>query len=106
MSQDRARSVGVKLHDQAPTGIEIARQYVGKVSLKGRLVHERKQTDHRATCETDRHLVEETIEYPPILLAQEQLLAVDDADERHRLAAERVDHMAIIDHMAMLAIAG
>lgn len=38
-------------------------------------------------------------------VARKELIAVDEAEQRHRLAAQRVDDMAIIDDMAMFAVA-
>lgn len=37
-------------------------------------------------------------------MAREELIAIDEVQERHRLAAERMDHMAIVDDLAVLAV--
>ena len=37
-------------------------------------------------------------------LAGEELVAVDQAHQRHRLAPERMDHMPVVDDMTVLAI--
>jgi hypothetical protein len=36
---------------------------------------------------------------------REQLIAIDQIEERHRLAAQRMDDVMVVDHMAMLAAA-
>jgi hypothetical protein len=44
------------------------------------------------------------VEGAPIRLAWEQLLAVDEVQQRHRLLAQGVDDVPIIDDMAVLAV--
>jgi len=36
----------------------------------------------------------------------EQLIAIDQIEERHRLPAQRVDDVMVVDHMAMLLALG
>ena len=44
------------------------------------------------------------VEGSSIGLAGEELIPIDEVEERHRLAAERVDHMPIVDDLVVLAV--
>ena len=48
---------------------------------------------------------EQRLERPLIGTAREQLVAVDQTEQRHRLASQRMDDVAIVDDMAVLAVA-
>lgn len=56
-------------------------------------------------AEPSQARLNEPIEGAPIGVAGEQSVAIDQVEERHRLAAQGVDDVAIIDDMAMLALA-
>ena len=63
----------------------------------------RQKIDHQAACRFLRELFEQSVEGQTIGVAGEQLVAVDEIEQRHGLASQGVDHMAIIDDVGPLA---
>ena len=57
------------------------------------------------TCRPDaRRRARAGLEGAPIGRAREQLIAVDQVEQRHGLAAQRVDDVAVVDDVAALAV--
>src|SRR4029077_16067280 len=50
-----------------------------------------------------REAHQERVEGSPVSVAWKQLIAVDEAEQRHRLPAQRMDDMAIVNHLVVLA---
>src|SRR5271163_3779714 len=71
--------------------------------LAGAFMRERKNPHHdaagRPLTETREQGLERQSEHP----AREELVAIDQVEQRHRLAAQRMDDVTIIDDMAMSA---
>ena len=55
--------------------------------------------DHDAARLSFGQLFEQGIEGLPVGLAGKELVAIDKAEQRHRLAAQRVDDMPIVDDL-------
>ena len=49
--------------------------------------------------------IEQRIEGAAVGVAREQLIAVDDVQQGHRLAAQGMDEMVIVDHVATAPVA-
>src|SRR5260370_42199015 len=67
---------------------------------------ERQEIDQQPAGRLHGARFEQPVEGPPIGLAREELVAVDEIEERHGFAPQRVDDVAIIDDMTVLAGAG
>ena len=70
------------------------------------VVGQRQEINHQAARRLFRKLFEQPIKCQPIGLAREQLLAIDEMEQRHRFAPQGMDDMAIVDDMAVLAGGG
>src|SRR5271163_227547 len=83
--------------------VEIGLQREREFGLAAALVRERKNPHHdaagRPLTETREQGLERQSEHP----AREELVAIDQVEQRHRLAAQRMDDVTIIDDMAMSA---
>jgi len=64
---------------------------------------ERQQADHSAAGLPLAVLGQQRFECAGIGTAREQLIAIDKVEQRHRLPAQRVDDVTVVDHVAMLA---
>ncbi len=82
---------------------EIGGQQRGEVGLAAALMGQGQQVDHQAAGRFFREPFEQPVEGLPVGVAREELVAVDEVQQRHRLAPQGVDHMAIIDDMRVLA---
>ena len=69
-------------HVRQPTGIEIGSQDIGNSASQARSCARASSSTIDATSGTVGQLLQEPVEHPPIRLAREQLLAVDDADQQ------------------------
>ena len=86
-------------------GVEIGGEQIGEFGLAAALVGERQQIDHQPAGRFLRASVsEQPIEGPAIGVAREELVAVDEIEQRHGFAPQGVDHVAIIDDMGVLAV--
>ena len=65
---------------------------------------ERQQPDGHLAGAAQIALLLQRLEGAPIGGAGEQLVAIDEVGERHRLAPQRVDDVVVIDHMAALDV--
>ena len=71
--------------------------------LASAIVGERQQIDHQATGFTFGELLDQAIEGVSIGVPGEQLVAVDQAQQGHGLAAQGVDDVPVVDDVAVLA---
>jgi hypothetical protein len=62
------------------------------------------QVHHDLARLTIRVLLAQTLEGMSVRLAREELITVYEVQQRHRFAAQRVDHVAVVNDIAMLAI--
>ena len=76
----------------------------GEFGLAGTIMGERQQPDHGAARPLLARLRQAAPRRRAISVAREELLAIDQVEQRHRLAAQGVDDVAVIDDMAMLAV--
>ena len=65
---------------------------------------ERQQPDHGAARPLLAVAGQQRLEGALIGAAREQLLAIDQIEQRHRLAAQGVDDVPVIDDVAVLAV--
>ena len=76
----------------------------GEFGLAAALMGECQEIDHQPAGWLLGEPVEQPVEGLPIGLAREELVAVDEVEQRHGFAPQGVDHMAIIDDMTVLAV--
>lgn len=69
-------------------------------------MRERQQADHGATCPLVADLGQQCLEGALVGISREQLVAIDEVEQRHRLPAQRVDDMPVIDHVCVLVMIG
>ena len=62
------------------------------------------QIDHGAAGASGGQPCEQRLEGAGIGLAGKQLVAIDQAHERHGFAPQRVDHVPVIDDVIVLAV--
>ena len=74
--------------------------------LAGAIMSERKQADHGAAGLLLALLGQQRLEGAGISAAREQLIAIDQIEQRHRFPAQRMDHVMIVDDVAVLAVRG
>ena len=84
---------------------EIGGEQRGEFGLAAALMGERQQIDHQAARRFLRELLEQPVEGQAIGVAREQLVAIDEVEQRHGFAPQGVDHVAIVDDMGVLAVA-
>ena len=84
-------------------GLEIGAEPCCEFGLAAALVRERQQIDHQTAGRRVWKLFEQPVEGPPVGVAGEQLVAVDEVEQRHRFAPQGVDDVAVIDDMGKLA---
>src|SRR3546814_9715554 len=63
------------------------------------------QLDHLAASVTLGHGFEQPFEHEPVRLAREQLVAIGQLQQGHRLTPEAMDHVTVIHHIAMFGSA-
>ncbi len=87
---------------QLPVGqalLECLRQLCLAVALVGQA----EQFNHGLACRTLRQLLAQAFEGQSIGLTRKDLIAVDQVEQRHGLAAQRVDDVPVVDDVAVLA---
>ena len=94
---DQRREIG---QDAA---VEIGLQREGEFGLAGAFVRERENPHHGAAGRPFAQSREQRLERQGEGPAREELVAIDEIQQRHRLAAQRMDHVPIIDDMGVLA---
>ena len=62
-----------------------------------------KKFDHDAAGLPFRQLFKQSIEGLPVCLARKEPVTIDKVEQRHRLAAQRMDDMPVIDDLVVLA---
>ena len=82
---------------------EVGSQQCGEFGLAAALMRQRQQVDHQTAGRLFRDPFEQPVEGLPVGVAREELVTVDEAQQRHRFAPQGVDHVAIIDDMRVLA---
>jgi hypothetical protein len=87
-----------------PAGIEFGIDGLSEIGLAGALMGERQQPDHGAAGLLFGPVGKQRVEGAPIGLAREQLIAIDEIEQRHRLAAQGMDDVTVIDDVATLAV--
>jgi hypothetical protein len=73
---------------------EIGGQECGEVGLAAALMRQGQQVDHQAAGRFFRDPFEQPVEGLLVGIAREELVAVDETQQRHGLAPQSVDHMA------------
>src|SRR5215471_10521611 len=67
-----------------------------------RNAHEREQPDHRATGMALIAGGEQCLEGAGVGLPREQMVTINEIEQRHGLSAQGMDHVSIVDDVAML----
>ena len=84
-------------------GVKIGIDGVGEFDLTSAIMRECQETDHGAAGLLLAFSRQQRFEDAGISAMWEQLIAIDQIEESHRLPAQRVDDVMVVDHMAMLA---
>lgn len=85
------------------SSVEIGVDQVGQLGFAGAFMGERKQSDHDLAGAPLLTLLAQRFEGSRIGRPRKQLVPVDQIEQRHRLLAQGVDDMAVVDDMAALA---
>ena len=83
---------------------EIGGEQGGEFGLAAALVGERQKIDHQTARGFFREFFEQPVEGQAVGVAREQLVAIDEIEQRHGFAPQGVDDVAIIDDMGVLAV--
>ena len=86
-------------------GIESGLDRIGEFGLTGAVMGERQQAHHGAAGELVALAGEQRLEGARVGTAWEQLIAIDQVEKRHRLPAQRMDDVAVVDDVSMFAAA-
>ena len=86
-----------------PCSRSVARWF-GEFRLACLLMSEGQNADHGPAGGAGREAGRERLEGSGVGLPGEELVAVDEPQQRHRLALQRVDDMPVVDDMTMLAM--
>jgi hypothetical protein len=87
-----------------PAGREIGGEDGGEFGLAGAFMGDGEEFDHDPAGIPGRCLLEHVLECLAISVAREELAAVDEIEQSHRLAAQAVDDVAVVDDMAVPAV--
>src|SRR5277367_713466 len=98
----RKRSIIAARSGSTPM-VEIGLQRQREFGLAGAFMREREKADHGATGRPLARAREQGLERQSERPAREELVAVDQIEQRHRLAAQRMDDVPIVDDMAVFA---
>ena len=77
----------------------------GEIGLAAALVGYRQRADHELAGDLLRQGLHGGVVEPAIGVAREELVTVDEPGQRARLGPERVDDVAVVDHMAAAVVA-
>src|SRR5208283_1841634 len=84
--------------------VERRLQRNGEFGFAGALVGEREKADHGATGRLLAQASDQGLERQSKGATGEELIAIDQIEQRHGLAAQRMDDVTIVDDMAMFAV--
>ena len=87
-----------------PAGIEFRRDRIGQLGFAGAVVGEREQSHHGAARPLLADAGEKGLERAGVGGAREQLIAVDQIEQCHRLPAQRVDDVPVVDDLRPLVV--
>ena len=79
-------------------------QHDAEFRLAGTFVCERQKTNHGAARWSLADSSEQSVERKGVGAARKELVAIDQIEQRHWLAAQGMNDMAIVDDMAMFAV--
>lgn len=83
---------------------QIIGQHGRQLRLAGAVVRQAQQRHHQLAGRSLGQLLAQELERSAIGLPGEELVAVDQAEQRHGLAPQRMDDVVVVDDMAMLAV--
>ena len=84
---------------------QISLQNRGQLRLTGALVRETEELDHQFAGAALGKLFAQVIEHIAIRLAWPELISIHQIQQCHGFASQRVDDVAIIDHMTVFSVA-
>ena len=93
-----AQAIEVRQNAGVQIGVERTREF----DLTGAVMREGKQADHGPTSLLLALLGLQYLEGASISAAREQLIAIDQIEQRHRLIAQRMDDVVVVDDVAVL----
>ena len=101
-SFSRKHSISAARSGRTPSSRPLATR--GQFGLAGALERERGKADHGAAGWSLAETGEQGIERQGEGSAGEELITIDQIEQRHRLAAQGMDDVTIVDDMAMSAV--
>ena len=87
-----------------PSGGVVGGEALGQLGLATAVVGEREQVDGDPAGLSFGQRGPQRLEGVPVGVAGEELVAVDEVEERHRLAAKRVDDVAVVHDLVVPAV--
>ena len=105
----QTRQIGREAHTELlqvwqSIGGEVLGQQHGQLRLTSTLVSDTKQLDHEFAGATFGQPLAQIIEHVAVRLARPELISINQIQQRHRLATQRMDDVAIIDHMPVFSV--
>lgn len=86
------------------TGIERSAEFLGQFTLAAAIMSQRQQFDRDLAGLSVGQFIDEHVEGPAIFLPRETLVPVDEMEERHRLLAQGMNDVPIIDDLIVPSI--
>src|SRR5690606_4670942 len=80
-------------------GIEDLGELLGQFALAASIMGQRQQINHDLARLPVRQPLNELVEGPAVFLPREELVAIDEIKKRHRLFAQGMDDVPIIDDL-------
>ena len=99
----RREPLGQRRQVRQHAGVEAVVEGGGELGLAGALVGEQQQRHHGLAGRLGWPGLDQPLPGAPVGGAGKQLVAVDQVEQRHRLAAQRMDDVAVVDDVPALA---
>jgi len=99
----RREASAERIEIRQSSGIELGIDSPSELGFAGTIMSERQQSDDRAARLLLAVTGQQCFEGALIGAAREELLTIDQIEQRHRLAAQGMDDVQIIDHMTVFA---
>jgi len=81
-------------------GIEIGSDRLSQISLAGAIMGERQKPDHGAARSSVADACDQRLKGALVGFTREQLLAIDQIEQRHRFLAQGMDDVPVVDDVA------
>src|SRR6516225_3446676 len=99
----RGEALAQSIEVRQLASVKLGLNRLGELGLAGAVMGERQQAHGGAAGVFLALLGEQRLEGACVSAAREQLIAIDQVEERHRLPAQRVDEVAVVDDVSVFA---